>query len=62
MKLTSLIDSYKEIISQGKLNNIISVSKKALESYKRANSGLGLPLFVSIQYYLLFLFLLSFLA
>jgi len=40
MKLTSLIDSYKEIISQGKLNNIISVSKKALESYKRANSGL----------------------
>ncbi len=40
MKLSSIIDSYQEIISQGKLNNIISVSKKALESYKRANSGL----------------------
>lgn len=40
MKLKSIIDSYKEIVSQGKLNNIISVSKKALESYKRANSGL----------------------
>ena len=40
MKFKSIIDSCNEILSQGKLNNIISVSKKALEGYKRANSGL----------------------
>jgi len=36
----TLIDSYKEIVSQGKISNIIRVVKKALESYGRANSGL----------------------
>lgn len=39
-KLKSIVDSYKEIISQGKISNIIIVAKKALEGYKRANSGL----------------------
>lgn len=39
-KLKSILDSYKEIISQGKISNIIIVAKKALEGYKRANSGL----------------------
>lgn len=29
-----------EILSQGKINNIVKITKKALESYKRANSGL----------------------
>lgn len=40
MNLRSYIDSYKEIISQGKISNIINGVKKALEGYKRANSGL----------------------
>lgn len=40
MNFKTLIDSYKEIVSQGKISNIIRVVKKALESYGRANSGL----------------------
>ncbi|WP_300389822.1 YihY/virulence factor BrkB family protein [Fusobacterium sp.] len=40
MEFKSITDSYKEIISQGKLSNITNVIKKALASYKRANSGL----------------------
>lgn len=40
MGVKTIIASYKEIISQSKLSNIINVIKKALESYKRANSGL----------------------
>lgn len=40
MKINLIISSYKEIISQGKISNIINVIKKALEGYKRANSGL----------------------
>ncbi|MBM6821799.1 YihY/virulence factor BrkB family protein [Fusobacterium mortiferum] len=40
MNFKTLIDSYKEIVSQGKISNIIKVVKKALESYGRANSGL----------------------
>ena len=40
MNFKTLIDFYKEIVSQGKISNIIRVVKKALESYGRANSGL----------------------
>lgn len=40
MNFKTLIDSYKEIVSQGKISNIIRVVKKALESYGRANSSL----------------------
>lgn len=40
MKFKSIVESYREIISQGKMSNIIIVVKKALEGYKRANSGL----------------------
>ena len=40
MKINLIISSYKEIISQSKFSNIINVVKKALEGYKRANSGL----------------------
>lgn len=40
MGVKTIIASYREIISQSKLSNIINVVKKALESYKRANSGL----------------------
>lgn len=40
MKLSSIKNFYEEIISQGKISNIINVAKKALEGYKRANSGL----------------------
>lgn len=40
MNFKTLIDSYKEIVSQSKISNIIRVVKKALESYGRANSGL----------------------
>lgn len=40
MNFKTLIDSYKEIVSQGKISNITKVIKKALESYGRANSSL----------------------
>jgi membrane protein len=38
--LQSVKDFFREVISQGKISNIINVVKKALENYKRANSGL----------------------
>lgn len=40
MNFKTLIDSYKEIVSQSKISNITKVIKKALESYGRANSSL----------------------
>ena len=40
MTLQSVKDFFREVISQGKISNIINVVKKALENYKRANSGL----------------------
>lgn len=40
MEVKSAKEFFKEIISQGKISNIINVIRKALENYKRANSGL----------------------
>lgn len=40
MIMFKIKESFEELISQGKISNIIKVVKKALESYNRANSGL----------------------
>ena len=40
MELKSVKEFFSEIVSQGKISNIINVVRKALENYKRANSGL----------------------
>ena len=40
METKSVKEFFNEMISQGKISNIINVVKKALENYRRANSKL----------------------